>query len=352
MRSAVASTEAVRARRDPGGGILSFYQQPRLRPRLLTPLIYSGRRRDSLEEIKQAVARALETLLREKYAAGPEMISVEYPPQPGMGDLASPVAFEMAKRLRRAPRQIAQELAAAFPALPGVVRVEAGGAGYLNIFLSALLRASGRGAELHRRHGRAGRGHRHRLPRDPAPGHERGAGGPGEVRLFLLGPVRARHGDVRAAAREAAAQDRGPQAPGGARGGRRDACGVRGAPHRRLPPRYDGTHRSALRPPSLGERYPRAPLLGAGVRSAEKEPGDRTGDVGRSERLLGHGAGGAALRGSQGRREDHRAQQRHRDLCRQGHRLPALEVRPARCRLRLRAIPGRTGRPRRLDHHR
>src|SRR2546426_10645827 len=135
MRSAVASTEAVRARRDPGGGILSFYQQPRLRPRLLTPLIYSGRRRDSLEEIKQAVARALETVLREKYAAGPEMISVEYPPQPGMGDLASPVAFEMAKRLRRAPRQIAQELAAAFPALPGVVRVEVGGAGYLNIFL-------------------------------------------------------------------------------------------------------------------------------------------------------------------------------------------------------------------------
>jgi len=94
-----------------------------------------------LEEIKHAVARALETLLREKYAAGPEMISVEYPPQPGMGDLASPVAFEMAKRLRRAPRQIAQELAAAFPALPGVVRVEAGGAGYLNIFLDRVAAA-------------------------------------------------------------------------------------------------------------------------------------------------------------------------------------------------------------------
>src|SRR5213593_140158 len=58
-----------------------------------------------------------------------------------MGDLASPVAFEMAKRLRRAPRQIAQELAAAFPALPGVVRVEAGGAGYLNIFLDRVAAA-------------------------------------------------------------------------------------------------------------------------------------------------------------------------------------------------------------------
>jgi len=88
-----------------------------------------------LEDIKQAVAGALAKILQEKYAAAPEAVSVEYPPRPGMGDLATPVAFELAKRLRRAPRQIAQELAASFPALPGVRRVEAGGAGYLNIFL-------------------------------------------------------------------------------------------------------------------------------------------------------------------------------------------------------------------------
>jgi arginyl-tRNA synthetase len=88
-----------------------------------------------LEAIKQEVARALEIILAERYAAVPEKIAVEYPPQSGMGDLASPVAFEMAKRLKRAPGQIARELAAAFPPLPGVVRVEAGGAGYLNIFL-------------------------------------------------------------------------------------------------------------------------------------------------------------------------------------------------------------------------
>ena len=83
-----------------------------------------------MEDIKQAVAGALETIVREKYEAAPGMIAVEYPPRPGMGDLATPVAFELAKRLRRPPRQIAQELAASFPALPGVLRVEAGGAGY------------------------------------------------------------------------------------------------------------------------------------------------------------------------------------------------------------------------------
>ncbi len=60
---------------------------------------------------------------------------MEYPPQPGLGDLSSPVAFEMARRLRRAPRAIAQELAAAFPPLDGVARVDTAGAGYLNVHL-------------------------------------------------------------------------------------------------------------------------------------------------------------------------------------------------------------------------
>jgi len=88
-----------------------------------------------LEALKDEIGRTLRRLLSERYAESPERVAVEYPPQPGMGDLASPIAFEMAKRLRRAPRVIAQELAESFPALPGVARVAAGGAGYLNLFL-------------------------------------------------------------------------------------------------------------------------------------------------------------------------------------------------------------------------
>ncbi len=88
-----------------------------------------------MESLKQEVARALAELLRSRYGTEPAAIAVEYPPRPGMGDLASPIAFELAKTLRRPPRSIAQELAAAFPALAGVARVEAGGAGYLNVFL-------------------------------------------------------------------------------------------------------------------------------------------------------------------------------------------------------------------------
>ena len=56
------------------------------------------------------------------------------PPNVAMGEVATPIAFELAKRLRRAPRQIAQEIAAELAAIPGVARVELAGAGYVNFF--------------------------------------------------------------------------------------------------------------------------------------------------------------------------------------------------------------------------
>ena len=62
-------------------------------------------------------------------------IVIETPPKRAMGDLAVPVAFELARRLRKAPRAIAQELAAALGPIPGVVRVDAAPNGYLNFYL-------------------------------------------------------------------------------------------------------------------------------------------------------------------------------------------------------------------------
>jgi arginyl-tRNA synthetase len=62
-------------------------------------------------------------------------IAIETPPRRAMGDLAVPVAFELAKRLRKAPRAIAQELSTALGPIEGVFRVEAAPNGYLNFFL-------------------------------------------------------------------------------------------------------------------------------------------------------------------------------------------------------------------------
>ncbi|MGH9257735.1 MAG: arginine--tRNA ligase, partial [Vicinamibacterales bacterium] len=62
-------------------------------------------------------------------------IPLEYPPTRELGDLGTPVAFELARRLRKAPRAIAQEIAGAFGTVEGVARVAAAPNGYLNVFI-------------------------------------------------------------------------------------------------------------------------------------------------------------------------------------------------------------------------
>ena len=62
-------------------------------------------------------------------------IAVDIPPRRPLGDLAVPLAFELARRLRKAPRVIAQELAAALGRIDGVSRIEAAPNGYINFFL-------------------------------------------------------------------------------------------------------------------------------------------------------------------------------------------------------------------------
>ena len=63
-------------------------------------------------------------------------IVTEKPPRIEMGEAATPVCFELAKRLKRPPRQIAQEIAAQLPAIEGVERVEIAGGGYVNFYFS------------------------------------------------------------------------------------------------------------------------------------------------------------------------------------------------------------------------
>ena len=62
-------------------------------------------------------------------------IAVQTPPDRAMGDLAVPVAFELAKIARKAPRLIAQELAQSLGAIDGITAIEAAPSGYVNFFL-------------------------------------------------------------------------------------------------------------------------------------------------------------------------------------------------------------------------
>ena len=93
-----------------------------------------------MNRLREALARHI----REKY--GVElMVPLERPPKLAMGEAASPVSFELAKRLKRAPRQIAQEMAAEIGPIDGISRVEVAGGGYLNAFFDrkAFWKASG-----------------------------------------------------------------------------------------------------------------------------------------------------------------------------------------------------------------
>ena len=80
---------------------------------------------------RKALAQAIESA----WDRSPSSIPLTYPPNAELGDLASPVCFELAATLKRSPRDIAAAVAAAFEPIDGIERIEVAGAGYLNAFL-------------------------------------------------------------------------------------------------------------------------------------------------------------------------------------------------------------------------
>ena len=79
--------------------------------------------------------RAFQQFLRASYQATLPLL-VEQPRRPEFGDLALPFCFELAKALKRPPRQIAEEVVKAMPAIEGVERLEPAGGGYINVFFA------------------------------------------------------------------------------------------------------------------------------------------------------------------------------------------------------------------------
>jgi arginyl-tRNA synthetase len=84
--------------------------------------------------VRARLADALERTFAIPRAEQPPLV-LETPPQRALGDLATPVAFELARRLRKAPRAIAQELKAGVGEIDGVANVTASPQGYVNFFL-------------------------------------------------------------------------------------------------------------------------------------------------------------------------------------------------------------------------
>jgi arginyl-tRNA synthetase len=94
----------------------------------------------TLIEIQDRLKQETRAAAFELFAIELEQVGAEIPPRPELGDLAFPVSFELAKRIKQstgvktAPRTIAEQLKARLETSAEVARVEVAGAGYLNVF--------------------------------------------------------------------------------------------------------------------------------------------------------------------------------------------------------------------------
>src|SRR2546427_194415 len=94
----------------------------------------------NLVELQNGLKVSLREAARELFDIELDQPAVEVPPRTELGDLAFPIAFELAKQVKqksgekRAPRTIAETIKSRLEAIDEVARVEVVGAGYLNVF--------------------------------------------------------------------------------------------------------------------------------------------------------------------------------------------------------------------------
>jgi len=86
------------------------------------------------QELKNRLESHLRDVLKAKYDLTVENIPLETPPDLKFGEVATPIAFELARKLRKAPKVIAQEIVAELGAPRGFSSFEIAGAGYINAF--------------------------------------------------------------------------------------------------------------------------------------------------------------------------------------------------------------------------
>ena len=87
-------------------------------------------------ELQQQLTQRVRELLERQYSLELPRLVVDQPPNVGLGEYALPLSFELAKKLRKAPRKIAEEIVAGLGEVPGFEKFEVAGAGYINARLN------------------------------------------------------------------------------------------------------------------------------------------------------------------------------------------------------------------------
>ena len=84
-------------------------------------------------DLERRIVEAVRAFLRRNYQLEVANIVVEQPPKIEFGEYALPIAFELARKLRKAPKKIAEEIVSGIGAVAGVEKFEVAGAGYINV---------------------------------------------------------------------------------------------------------------------------------------------------------------------------------------------------------------------------
>jgi arginyl-tRNA synthetase len=82
--------------------------------------------------LERRLAEAVRDFLRRTYHLELANIVIEQPPKVEMGEYALPLAFELAKKLGKPPRKIAEEMVTGIGEIKGFERLELAGPGYIN----------------------------------------------------------------------------------------------------------------------------------------------------------------------------------------------------------------------------
>jgi arginyl-tRNA synthetase len=86
--------------------------------------------------LETRLAESVRGFLRRAYQFEIANIVIGQPPKIEFGEYALPIAFDLARKLRKAPRKIAEEIVAGIGLVPGIERFEVAGAGYINVQLN------------------------------------------------------------------------------------------------------------------------------------------------------------------------------------------------------------------------
>jgi arginyl-tRNA synthetase len=82
--------------------------------------------------LERRLGQHVRDFISRTYSLEPSKIVIEQPPKVEFGEYALPLAFELAKKLRKAPRKIAEEIVKGIGPIPGFEKLELAGAGYIN----------------------------------------------------------------------------------------------------------------------------------------------------------------------------------------------------------------------------